>query len=164
MPGASIDDPDKAGWIIIDTMMNLELLFWVAEKTGNREMYEIAYKHALTTLKEIVRDDFSSYHVVEFDPLTGKVLEKKTHQGYSDESTWARGQTWGIYGFATAYKYTEDERFLNASQKMAEYFIKRLPNDFIPVWDLDLDSENNLRDASAGAIAASGLFQLSELI
>ncbi|MBK7629528.1 MAG: glycoside hydrolase family 88 protein [Ignavibacteriales bacterium] len=160
----TIDDPDKAGWIIIDTMMNLELLFWVAEKTGNREMYEIAYKHALTTLKEIVRDDFSSYHVVEFDPLTGKVLEKKTHQGFSDESTWARGQTWGIYGFAIAYKYTNDERFLNASQKMADYFISKLPNDFIPVWDLDLDSENNLRDASAGAIAASGLFQLSELI
>lgn len=159
----SLTDPDKAGWIIIDTMMNLELLFWVAEKTNNRELYNIAYKHALTTLNEIVRNDFSSYHVVEFDPLTGMVVAKRTHQGYSDESTWARGQAWGIYGFALAYQYTGDERFLKASKEMADYFISKLPADLIPVWDLTLPADNNLLDASAAAITSSGLFLLSDI-
>jgi len=159
----SLKDTSQAGWIIIDTMMNLELLFWAAQQTGNTEYYDIAYKHALTTLRETVRENFSSYHVVEFDPENGNLLAKRTHQGLSDESTWARGQTWGIYGFANAYKFTEDERFLVASQKMADYFIEHLPADFIPVWDLDLTETEELRDASAAAIAASGLFLLSDI-
>ena len=160
----SLNDPDHAGWMIIDTMMNLELLFWAAQETGDTNYYNIAYKHALTSLKENVRSNFSSFHVVEFDPATGKVLAKRTHQGYADSSTWARGQAWGIYGFANAYKYTGDVRFLNASSKMADYFLSHLPEDFIPVWDLDLNNnKDELRDASAGAIAASGLFLLSEL-
>ena len=159
----ALDSNDRSGWMIIDTMMNLELLFWAAKKTGNYEYYDIAYKHALTTLKEIVKPNYSSYHLVEFDPETGKVLAKKTHQGFADESTWARGQAWGIYGFAKAYKFTGDERFLVASQKMANYFFEHLPEDYVPVWDLDLNGKNDLRDASAGAIAASGLFLLSEV-
>ena len=159
----ALNDPDKSGWIIIDTMMNLELLFWAYIQTGKLEYYDIAYKHALTTLKEIVRSNYSSYHVVEFDPLNGKVIAKRTHQGYADESTWARGQAWGIYGFANAYKYTGDERFLLTSTKMADYFLARLPSDLIPVWDLDLNGKDSLRDASAAAIAASGLFILSEI-
>jgi beta-galactosidase len=159
----ALGDPDKAGWMIIDTMMNLELLFWAAEQTGNYEYYDIAYKHALTTLKEIVRSNFSSYHLVEFDPETGEILTKRTHQGFTDESTWARGQAWGIYGFANAYKFTGDERFLFASQKMADYFFEHLPDDYVPVWDLNIKDKNELRDASAGAITASGLFLLSEV-
>lgn len=159
----TLNDPDKAGWIIIDTMMNLELLFWASQQTGNLEYYDIAYKHALTTLREIVRSNFSSYHVVEFNPSNGNVIAKHTHQGYADESTWARGQAWGIYGFANAYKYTGDERFLVASTKMADYFLARLPSDLIPVWDLDLNGKDELRDASAAAIAASGLFILSDI-
>lgn len=153
----------KAGWMIIDTMMNLELLFWAAKESGIQEYYSIAYKHALTTLNESVRNNYSAYHVVEFDPNTGVVLKKRTHQGYRDESTWARGQAWGIYGFAIAYKYTQDKRFLNASKKMVKYFIERLPSDHVPYWDLDLKGEEVLRDASAAAIAASGMFLLSEL-
>jgi len=159
----ALNDSDKAGWIIIDTMMNLELLFWAYKETGHIEYYDIAYKHALTTLKEIVRSNYSSYHVVEFDPTNGKVITKRTHQGYTDESTWARGQAWGIYGFANAYKNTGDERFLLTSTKMADYFLARLPSDLIPVWDLDLNGKDSLRDASAAAVTASGLFILSEI-
>lgn len=154
---------DRAGWTIIDTMMNLELLFWAAKETGDYSFYDIAYKHALTCLKNTVRDDFSSFHVVEYDPQTGKVTKKHTHQGYSDSSTWARGQAWGIYGFAIAYQYTKDLRFLNASRKMTDYFLARLPNDHVPFWDLDLKGDTISRDASAGAIAASGIRLLSSL-
>ncbi len=152
----------KAGLMIIDTMMNLELLFWAAKETGDYNLYDIAYKHAIVCMNEHVRKDFSSYHVVEFNPDNGEIIKKFTHQGVKDESTWVRGQAWGIYGFALAYKYTGDNRFLNVSQKMADYFIKHLPNDLVPYWDLTLNGENVPRDASAAAIAASGLYLISE--
>lgn len=154
----------NAGLMIIDTMMNLELLFWAAEEFGLPELYDIAYKHAITCLDQHVRDNYSSFHVVEFEPATGKLIKRYTHQGYVDNSTWARGQAWGIYGFATAYKYTGDERFLKASSNMADYFIERLPEDHVPYWDLDLSGADVLRDASAGAIAASGLYDLAEIL
>lgn len=159
----SLKDSKQAGWMIIDSMMNIELLFWAYQQTGNLMYYDIAYKHAITTMEEIVRSNYSSFHVVEFDPAAGKILAKRTSQGYSDESTWARGQAWGIYGFANAYKYTGDKRFLITSQKMADYFLSNLPSDLVPVWDLDLNGKSDLRDASAGAVAASGMFILSEV-
>jgi len=155
---------DRAGLMIIDTMMNLELLFWAARETGDYPYYEIAYRHALTAMKESIRSDGSSFHVVEFDPESGKVLKKFTHQGYSDESTWARGQAWGINGFTTAYNYTKDERFLKIAQMMADYFIDHLPDDKVPYWDLTLSGDDVNRDASAAAIAASGLYKLSESV
>jgi unsaturated chondroitin disaccharide hydrolase len=154
----------KAGWMIIDTIMNLELLFWTYQQTGNKVFYNIAVKHANTALKELIRDDYSSYHVIEFDPETGEVEKKRTHQGFGDETTWARGQAWGIYGFAKTFQFTQDSTYLNASKKMSKYFLAHLPADFIPCWDLSLSGENIPRDASAGAIAASGLFLLSELV
>ncbi|MFA7420136.1 MAG: glycoside hydrolase family 2 TIM barrel-domain containing protein [Melioribacteraceae bacterium] len=155
--------PDREGLMIIDTMMNLELLFWAAKETDDYTLYDIAYKHAIVCMNEHVRSNYSSHHVVEFDPQTGKVVKKRTHQGFSDESTWARGEAWGIYGFAIAYKYTGDERFFNISKNMASYFLKNLPDDYIPRWDLDLKADSVVRDASAAAIAASGMFLLSEL-
>lgn len=158
----SLRDTSQAGLMIIDTMMNLELLFIAAELSGRTDYFDIAYKHSLTTLHESLRNDFSSFHVVDFDPATGQVIRKRTHQGFADSSTWARGQAWGIYGFANAYKYTGDDRFLYASQRMADYFIKHLPEDNVPVWDLNL-CEKEPRDASAAAIAASGLFLLAEI-
>jgi beta-galactosidase len=158
-----IGTEDKEGWLIIDTMLNIELLFWAAQETGDYIFYDIAYKHALTCMKESLRKNFSSYHVIEFNPKTGAVEKRRTHQGFSDESTWARGQAWGIYGFANAYKYTGDERFLNASQKMSEYYLNNLQEDLIPRWDLDLKADTVVRDASAAAVAASGFFILSEL-
>jgi unsaturated chondroitin disaccharide hydrolase len=155
---------DRAGWAIIDTMMNLELLFWTADATGERNLYEVAYKHAITTMDQHVRPNYSSYHVVEFDTATGAVLKRRTHQGRADESTWARGQAWGMYGFANAYRRTHDQRFLTTAQRMAEYFLARLPKDYVPNWDLDLLDESAQRDTSAGAIASSGLALLSELV
>jgi beta-galactosidase len=158
-----LNSKDRDGWVIIDTMMNLELLFWASKETGNVDFYNAAYKHAITTLNKHVRPDFSTYHVVEFDPSNGKVIKKRTHQGFGDETTWARGQAWAIYGFAIASKYTGDERFLNASKKMADYFLNHLPVDLVPYWDLNLEGENVIRDASAAAIAANGFFLISEL-
>ncbi len=155
---------DRAGLMIIDSMMNLELLFWAAKETGDYTLYDIAYKHALTCLKEHVREDFSSYHVVEFNPVNGQVIARRTHQGFADTSTWARGQSWGVYGFAIAYSYTKEERFLNASKKMADYFIAKLPSDFVPYWDLDLSGPGVVRDASAAAIAGNGMYLLSTLL
>ncbi len=153
----SLKSDDRAGWTIIDTMLNLELLFWATQETGDYTYYDIAYKHALTCLKNTVRNDFSSYHVVEYNTKTGEVISKRTHQGANDNSTWARGQAWGIYGFAVAYKYTQDERFLNASKKMSDYFLNKLPSDLVPYWDLTDAGKDTVRDASAGAIAANGM-------
>ncbi|MCB9219468.1 MAG: glycoside hydrolase family 88 protein [Ignavibacteriales bacterium] len=160
----ALSDTSKAGWMIIDTMLNLELLFWAWQETGEVEFYDVAYMHAITCMKEHVRDDFSSYHVIEFNPESGEVTKRRTHQGWQDETTWARGQAWGIYGFANAFKYTNDERFLNTSKKMADFFIQKLPSDFVPYWDLDLSGDDVVRDASAGAIASSGLYILSEQV
>lgn len=159
-----LGSPKKAGLMIIDTMMNLELLFWAAKEIGDYRLYDIAYKHAITCMNEHVREDFSSYHVVEFNPEKGDVIKKYTHQGVADESTWARGQAWGIFGFASTYKYTEDERFLNTSKKMADYFLNNLPADSVPYWDLTLSGIEIPRDASAAVIAASGMYLLSEQV
>lgn len=153
----------NAGKMIIDTMMNLELLFWVANELGMPEFYDIAYKHAITCMEKTIRKDYSAFHVVEFDAKTGKLKSKFTHQGYADSSAWARGQAWGIYGFALAYKYTNDERFLNISKGMADYFIQHLNDDFVPNWDLNLTGNDIVRDASAAAIGASGLYLLADL-
>lgn len=154
---------DRPGLMIIDTMMNLELLFWAAKETGDYTFFDIAYKHAITCMKQHVRSDFSSYHVVEFNPESGEVVKRRTHQGFADESTWARGQAWGVYGFALAYKYTGDERFRNISGKMADYLLSKLPPNLIAYWDLDLSGTEITKDASASAIAASGLYLLAEL-
>jgi len=154
----------REGWMIIDTMMNLELLFWAAEETGTDSLYEIANAHAQTAMREIVRENYSSYHVIEWNPQTGEIIEKRTHQGYTPESTWARGQAWGLYGFANAYRRTGNKDFLKTSVGMADYFIDHLPDDLVPYWDLDLASKDVLKDASAGAIAASGMFLLAEVV
>lgn len=159
-----LNSADREGLMIIDSMMNLELLFWAAEETGGYLFYDAAYKHAITCLNQHIRKDFSSYHVIEFNPKTGDVIKKKTHQGYGDETTWARGEAWGVYGFALAYKYTGDKRFFNASKKMADYFINHLPDDYVPYWDFDLKGDTIPRDASAAAIASSGMFLLSDLV
>ncbi|MBD3290835.1 glucuronyl hydrolase [candidate division KSB1 bacterium] len=150
--------------VIIDNMMNLELLFWAAKNGGNSEWIDMAIRHALNTIENHVRPDGGTYHVVLYDQDTGEVLERITHQGYADESTWARGQAWGIYGFTMTYRETEDERFLETAQKMADYFIDHLPEDFVPYWDFNAPNiPDEERDTSAGAIAASALLELSEL-
>ncbi len=148
--------------VIIDNMMNLELLFWAAKNGGDKSLYNLAVQHARTSQREHVRQDGSTFHVIDFDPNDGKVIQKKTHQGYSDASAWARGQAWGLYGFTMTYRETKEPEFLRTAQRIADRFLERMPADHVPFWDFDDPAiPNTERDASAGAIAASGLIELS---
>jgi unsaturated chondroitin disaccharide hydrolase len=150
--------------VIIDNMMNLELLFFATRMTGDSSFYKIAVSHAKTTMKNHYRPDNSSYHVIEYDTLTGKVLKKNTHQGYSHESAWSRGQAWGLYGYTMCYRETKDKAFLEHAEKIAKYIFShpRLPADLIPYWDFDAPGiPNEPRDVSAAAVTASGLYELS---
>jgi unsaturated chondroitin disaccharide hydrolase len=150
--------------VIIDNMMNLELLYWASKNGGGGNLYDMAVSHANKTIENHVREDGSSFHVVVYDEQTGEVIEKRTAQGYSANSTWARGQAWGLYGFTMCYRETQDVNFLNTAIKMADYFIDHLPGDFVPYWDFNLPADHNkkYRDASAAAIACSGLLELSD--
>lgn len=150
---------------IIDNMMNLELLFWASKNGGDPGYYDLSVTHAWTTMENQLRDDYSSWHVVVYDTLTGEAIQKVTHQGYSDDSMWARGQAWGIYGFTMTYRETGIHEFLQTAVSMANIFIDRLPEDHVPYWDFDApDIPNAPRDASAAAIAASALLELSGLV
>ncbi|WP_339839175.1 glycoside hydrolase family 88 protein [uncultured Maribacter sp.] len=150
---------------IIDNMMNLELLFWAAKNGGKKELYDIAESHALVTMKYLVRKDSAIYHVGSFDETTGEFLKGQTHQGYADESMWARGQAWGIYGFSVAYRETHRKEFLDTAIKVSEHYLNRLPEDGIPYWDFDdVNIPNVPKDASAAAIAACGLLELSKYV
>jgi len=149
--------------VIIDNMMNLELLFEASKMTGDNSYREIAIQHANTTLKNHFRKDHSCYHVVGYDTATGKAKSKNTHQGFSDESSWARGQAWAVYGFTMTYRYTKDKRYLKQAEATAQFFInhKNMPKDGIPYWDFDVPNiPNTYRDASAAAIMASALIEL----
>jgi hypothetical protein len=163
--------------VIIDNMMNLELLFFASRVTGDPSYKDIAVKHAVKTMKNHLRPDFSSYHVVDYDEETGEVKSRETQQGFSDNSTWSRGQAWGIYGFTMTYRETKDKRFLETAEKMADFFLDHpnLPEDMIPYWDFNVGEPGYTplwnydpskygetpRDASAGAITASALIELS---
>lgn len=149
--------------VIIDNMMNLELLFEASKLTGDDTFKQIAIMHANTTLKNHFRKDNSCYHVIGYDTISGKVKSKNTHQGYSDESSWARGQSWAVYGFTMAYRYTGDKAYLKQAEATAKFFInhKNMPEDGIPYWDYnDPNIPNSPRDASASAVMASALLEL----
>ena len=147
---------------IMDNMLNLETLLWAAENGGDPAWRDIAITHADTTMRYGFRPDGTSYHVAVYDPESGKHLYSCTHQGYADDSIWARGQAWGIYGFTMMYRFTREERFLNQAQKAADAYLERLPEDMVPYWDFCApDIPNTSRDASAAAIVASGLLELS---
>ena len=158
-----LGEPENSGLVAIDTMMNLPLLWWAYEKTGNQEYYDTACKHAFTTMQYFVRGDGSTYHIVEFDPNSGQVVRITTLQGYNAESCWSRGQAWGIYGFALAYNYTKREEFLKTAEKLADYYIANCPSDYVPCWDFnDPKIPNTIRDSSAAAITVCGLLDLSD--
>lgn len=153
--------------VIIDNMMNLELLFRAAEHGGDASFFDIAVSHADRTLEHHVRPDGSSYHVLEYDPVTGEVLRKRTEQGYADSSAWARGQAWGLYGFTIAFRETGYGRYLEQAKKMADFILTHpnLPDDGVPYWDFDAPGiPDTHRDASAGAITASALLELSGFV
>lgn len=150
--------------VIIDNMMNLELLFKASKLSGNDAFRNIAIEHANTTMEHHYRPDNSCYHVVDYDPETGEVVAKITHQGYNAESTWSRGQAWGLYGYTVCYRETKDQKYLDQANKIAAFIINhpRTPADLIPYWDYDAPGiPNEPRDASAAAIIASSLLELS---
>lgn len=150
---------------IIDSLMNLELLFWVARNGGNRAYFDIARRHARVTMENQIRPDYTHWHVVAYDTETGAAVQKVTRQGHSDDSLWARGQAWGIYGYAMIFRETREKEFLRTATRMADVFLERLPADHVPYWDFDApDIPDAPRDASAAAVAASGLLELSELV
>src|SRR5690606_15972432 len=150
--------------VIIDNMMNLELLFWAAKHSGDNRFAEIAINHANTTMEHHFRDDYSSYHQVTYDENTGEVKLQITNQGYADESSWARGQAWGLYGYVVMYRETRDQKYLDFAKGIADFILNHpnLPADMVPYWDFNApDIPDALRDSSAGAIIASALLELS---
>lgn len=156
----------KRDWkfpVIIDNMMNLELLFKASKVTGDPKYTDVAVKHANTTLKNHFRQNNSSFHVVDYDPMTGEVRNKETAQGFADESAWARGQAWGVYGYTVCYRYTKDKRYLEQAKKIAQFIIRQnaLQKDSMPYWDYDAKNiPDELVDVSAAAITASALIEL----
>lgn len=157
----------KRGWncpVIIDNMMNLELLFKASEFSGDPTYRQIAISHADQTLKNHFRKDWSCYHVVDYDKVNGGVRSKETAQGYANESSWARGQAWALYGFTTCYRYTKDKKYLDAAANVYKFLFTNphMPADYIPYWDFDAPNIPNApRDASAAAVIASALYELS---
>lgn len=159
---------DHGRWkypVIIDNMMNLELLTWATRETGDTTFAHIARTHANTTMQHHFRPDYSSYHVIGYDPATGEVLQKNTAQGYADSSAWSRGQAWGLYGYTMMFRETKDPAYLEQAKHIADYIIPKLPADKIPYWDFDAPNiPDALRDASAGAVMASALLELSQYV
>ena len=150
--------------VIIDNMMNLEFLFWASKASGDPKYRDICISHADATMQHHYRADYSSYHVVSYDPVSGQPEAKNTHQGYSDESAWARGQVWGLYGYVVMYRETKDTKYLEHAKNIASFLLNHpnLPEDKIPYWDFNApEIPDALRDASAGAIMASALIELS---
>ncbi len=149
--------------VVTDTMMNIELLFWASRNGGDPAWNDMALRHALTTLRDMVRPDGGTFHVVDYD-TSGRIRSRGTFQGYSDSSTWSRGQAWAIYGFTMAYRYTRDPRMLEAAQKVTNYYLDRLPPDFVPFWDFNAPQDQQVKDSSAAAVVASALQELSTYV
>jgi unsaturated chondroitin disaccharide hydrolase len=163
----SWDSKPSEFMVIIDNMMNLELLFAATRFTGDSSFYKIAVTHANTTMRNHFRVDYSSYHLVIYDPETGKVIKKQTVQGAADESAWARGQAWGLYGYTMMYRETKDPKYLAQANHIAHFILNNpnLPKDKIPYWDFDAPAiPNTAKDASAGAIICSALIELSKYV
>jgi unsaturated chondroitin disaccharide hydrolase len=157
-----LSDPAQRGRIIIDCAMNLPLLFWASEETGNPYYREAAIAHLRAANSNLIRKDASSFHTYFFDVQTGRPLRGTTAQGRSDDSCWARGQAWGIYGLALGFRYLRDPELLEISSRLALYFLNRLPEDLVCYWDLSFsDGSGEERDSSAAAIAACGLLELA---
>ena len=147
---------------IMDNMINLEMLFWAAKNGGDKKLYDMAVSHADITMKYHFRPDYTSYHVAVYDTLTGEFVKGVTHQGYDDNSMWARGQAWAIYGYTVVYRETKEPRFLDFVQKVADVYLEHLPDDYVPYWDFnDPAIPYAPRDASAACVVASALLELS---
>ena len=154
---------------IMDNMMNLDMMFWAAKNGGNKLLYDLAVTHAKTTMQNHFRPDGSCYHVAVYDTISGNFIKGVTHQGYSDDSMWSRGQSWAIYGYTMVYRYTRNRMFLDFAQKVTDIYIKRLKetsDDFIPLWDMD-DSRGTMgapKDVSAACVVADALLELQQYV
>lgn len=156
-----LDDPERRGSTIIDSLMNMPLLYWATEQTGDPRFAAAAHRHSSQLRDHVVRPDNTTYHTFYWNLETGEPLGGKTAQGLADHSCWARGQAWSIYGFSLNYRYTRDESLLDAAQRCADYFLAHLPEDQVAYWDLAFtDGSDQPRDSSAAAIAVCGLQEL----
>lgn len=151
--------------LIIDCLLNLPLLYWASETSGDPQYKEIAARHIETTLNVIVRENYSTFHTYFFDPETGKPTHGVSHQGNRNESAWARGQAWGVYGLALSYKYTKNPEYLELFRHVLDYFLTHLPQDLIPYWDFDFtDGSEEPRDSSASAIVVCGILEMAKYV
>lgn len=156
------DNVDRRGYAIIDCMMNLPLLYWASEETTDPRFKMMAVAHADTAMKEFVREDGSVNHIVVFDPFTGVMTETLGGQGYAKGSSWTRGQSWGIYGFALSARYTGEKKYLETSKKIADYVLSEMPESFLVPIDYRQPKDVDLEDSTAAAITASGLIELAQ--
>lgn len=151
--------------LIIDCLLNLPLLYWASEETKDLKYRDIAEKHIHTTVANVIREDYSTWHTFFFDPLTGNPHHGATCQGYRDGSAWTRGQAWGIYGMALAYKYTGRKEYIDIFKNITQYFLERLPQDLIPYWDLEFgEGSSEPRDSSSASIAACGMLEMAKYL
>ncbi len=151
--------------LIIDCLLNLPLLYWASEETGEDKYKTIADKHIRTALANVIREDYSTWHTFFFNSETGEPDHGATCQGYRDGSAWARGQAWGVYGTALAYKYTHREEYLPIFKNVCEYFLSHLPDDLVPYWDLEFtDGSDQPRDSSSASIAACGMLEMAKYL
>lgn len=149
--------------LIIDCLLNLPLLYWATEETGDMKYKAIAEKHIHTAIANVIREDYSTWHTFFFDMETGAPSHGATCQGYRDGSAWARGQAWGVYGAALAYKYTKREEYIDIFKNVCEYFLTHLPKDMVPFWDLEFtDGDDQPRDSSSASIAACGMLEMAK--
>lgn len=161
----SENDPKENYRTLVDSMLNIPLFFWAYTETGNPEFYEAGTNHYNTTLKYLIRDDGSSYHHYLFDADDFKPIGGLTWQGHRDESCWSRGQSWLIFGYPTAYGYTQDKDIFDVHRAVSYYFLNNLPSDMIPYWDFDFnDGSLEPRDSSAAAIATAGLMEMCKYL
>lgn len=155
-----LNDPNNRGRMIIDCLLNLPLLYQAARITGDRTYHDMAYRHAKQAQRHLVRPDDSTYHTFYMDVETGAPRFGRTAQGYSDSSCWARGQAWGVYGFALSYHHTGDRSFLDTACRLLDYYLAHLPEDGVCYWDLCFTQGEQPRDSSAAAITCCGILEL----
>jgi unsaturated chondroitin disaccharide hydrolase len=151
--------------LIVDCLLNIPLLYWATEVTGDERYKKVGYTHFRTTIENVLRDDGTTFHTFYFDPETGRPVKGVTAQGMSDDSCWSRGQAWGIYGLVMTMKYADDPDAVEVCQKLVNVFLNRLPKDYVPFWDLEFtDGDNEPRDSSAAAIAVCGILELMKYL
>lgn len=159
----SLNEPENYR-LIIDCLLNLPLLYWATEETGNSKYREIAEKHIHTAIKNVIREDYSTWHTFFFNLETGEPDHGATCQGYRDGSAWARGQAWGVYGSALAYKYTKKEEYIEIFKKVTEYYLEHLPVDMVPYWDLEFIDGEEPRDSSSASIVVCGMLEMAKYL